>query len=308
MALWEFGSDRDAAGRALLFAAALLDGPRGTDFTEVAPFGWKHRICGVGLVAKDQTQVVPALFIERTDPIFELSALDWREVPEARNGLREAFGANLDWVGNVVAVPVAPSSLHARSGGPVNVLGQNGQLGAPVTWDGDSGYLTAGHVGQLVNENAYDENGVNFGRVVFVRTASPIQPQGCAGSSVDVAVIRLNRDLPHNNNLLIASIAAPQPDGRVEVHTRRGVKIAQIYGAARWWYVSGGRVTLTEVYLSSRGVTQAGDSGGPVLLAGATGQIIGHIVSGGTATSCFQDIAHQLSEIRKDPNFQAIRL
>ncbi|MGB8032046.1 MAG: hypothetical protein WCF30_20535 [Terracidiphilus sp.] len=249
---------------------------------------------------------MPALFFEQKDhPITQLSARHWREFPLAGAALRDAFGENLDWVGDAVAVPVSPSSLHALPGGPVRVMAQNGELGAPVTWNGCNGYLTAGHVGQSLNEEAYDENHGNIGKVVFVRTANAIQPQGCAGSSVDVAIIKLYPGLQHGYRY---SIGIPQPNDTVVVHTRRGMEIAQIYGAARWWYVSKVGVTLTEVYLSSRGVTEEGDSGGPVLLARSKGQIIGSIVSGGTATSCFQDIAHQLSEIRKDPNFQNIRL
>jgi hypothetical protein len=307
MAVWEFGDNREAAGRALLLAAALLDGPRNTDRPEAGPFGWRFRICGVGLFAR-QTEVVPAVYIER-ESVFELAALNWREAPEVVAALRAAFGENLDWVGdNVVAVPVSSTFLHADPGDPLHVLKMNGQFGAPVTWGAGKGFLTAGHVGQKVNMSVDDGSGKRLGTVVFVRTANAIQPQGCAGSSVDVAVVALDPGVPQGNRLKIVSTTVPAPYGAVEVHTRSGVKPARVSGAARWWYVSGKGVTLTEIYLSGGGVTAYGDSGGPVMEAGWGGRIIGHIVSGGAAISCFQDIDHQLAEIRKDPAFATIRL
>ncbi len=321
MALWEFGTDRDATGRALLLAAALFDGPRWVRSPSAvlepsltlpgAPFSWNFGICGVGLFSMDPFLVTPALYFQRVGPVDALTPRPWPAVPEAVQALREVFGNDLDWIGNTQVVFVSPTSLHAEPGGPVHVSAENGELGAPVTWGvnrAHRGYLTAGHVGRLLKNAADDGKGNALGDVVFVRTASKGQPLDCASSSLDVAVIELKPNVHHGNRLKIASTVVPAPNASVDVYTRKGMRTVQIWGATKWWYISSSRVTLTEIYLSHTGVTSSGDSGGPVLLSGGSGEIIGHIVSGGSATSCFQDIDHQLVEIRKDPTFQHIQI
>ena len=202
---------------------------------------------------------------------------------------------------------VSPTALQVGPGSATRALGINGQLGAPVSWSANKGYLTAGHVAQSVKASVDDGNGKVIGKVAWVRTASAVQPQGCAGSSVDVAVIELQVGRP-NNKGGIKSTALAQPFSALDVQTKKGVKTTRIVGTARWWYLPRPTgVTLTEIYLSEKDVTADGDSGGPVLLSAPGGQVIGHIEGGGKNTSCFQDIHHQLAEVRKIQLSQTFR-
>ncbi len=304
MALWEFSRNREVAGRALVISAGLMQGPRGADFNRYGPFGAQFGICGVGVVyLEEYSNLIPAVFYlgEPSPRLFR-----WNDNSSVVEALRAAFGNDLDWVRDTAAIPVLPTELLARPGEDIDGPFLSGLFGAPVTWAGKQGFLTAGHVADATGSNIADKAGNSIGQAVFVRKGQAIQPQGCNSSSVDVGVIELNTGVAQSNNLGIRTSAIPKPNSAVDVHTSNGVKPAKINGAASWWWVSAQQVVLTELYLSGA-VTVSGDSGGPVLLQGGNGEIIGHVVAGGTV-SCYQDIDHQLAEIRKDPAFQNISI
>jgi hypothetical protein len=305
MPVWQFGNDRGAAARALLLAEALFEGPRGG--SRNVPFAWEYKVCGVGLFARNETNVVPALFVETAGPVSELSALNWNNVAEAGAALRAVFGTNLEWLGEVVAVRVPPTLLHANPGDGVRVLKNTGLLGSAVTWKGGRGYLTAGHVAQGSGNAVHDSRGSKLGDVVFIRTGSSAVSGGCTSSSVDVAVIESAPGV----TVLSAGISGTgmaSPRAAVNVYTASGPVGALIYAATQWWWMSGMGVALTQVYLSGSSVTGSGDSGGPVTLSASPNVVIGHVVGGNAVLSCFQDVDHQLAEIRGDPAFSTIAI
>ncbi len=306
MPIWRFGNDRGAAARALLLAEALFEGPQARNRS--VPFALEYRVCGVGLFARNETDVVPALYIETEGASAPLSAVGWRDVPDAYSALTAVFGENLEGIGEVVAVRVPSTTLHTSPGDITSVAGQSGLLGAPVTWSGGSGYLTAGHVGQANGMSAADSGGAKIGNVVFVRTGSSATAGGCATFSVDVAVIGLTSGVTQLNTRGISGTAVPSPRAPVVVFTRSGNKPAVIYGAAQWWWVSRAQLALTQIYISGSAVTKKGDSGGPVVLAKSPGSVIGHVIGGNNVLSCFQDADHQLAEIRTDPAFSSISI
>lgn len=305
MPVWQFGNDKGAAARAALLAEALFEGPRGE--SRKAPFAWEYKICGVGLFARNATNVVPALFVETTGAVNQLSVLNWSNDAEASAALTAVFGTNRQWLGEVVAVRVPPTLHHAGPGDGITVLGKTGLLGSAVKWAGGHGYLTAGHVAQAKGNAVFDSGGSKLGNVVFIRTGSSAVSGGCTSSSVDVAVIDLGPGIP----VLTAGISRTgmaSPRASVDVYTASGPQVALIYAATQWWWMSGAGVALTQVYLSGSSITSPGDSGGPVTLSASPNLLIGHVVGGNAVLSCFQEVDHQLAEIRGDPTFSTITI
>ncbi len=303
MPVWQFGNDRGAAARAALLAEALFEGPTGANRT--APFAWEYKICGVGLFARNETNVVPALFVETTGPVSQLSALNWNDVAEANAALTAVFGPNLNWLGEVVAVQVPPTLAHTAPGDSIIVLANTGLLGSAVTWAGGQGYLTAGHVAQAKGNIVYDNARSKIGKIVFIRTGNSAVAGGCSSSSIDVAIIATVPGAPIVKGGISAT-GTPFPRAAVMVYTATGHKPGFIYAATQWWWMSGMSVALTQVYLSGSSITTHGDSGGPVTLSTSPNRVIGHIVGGNAVLSCFQDVDHQLAEIRGDPTFSTI--
>jgi hypothetical protein len=305
MSLWGFGATTDAVGRALLLAEGLRRGPPGWD-VKGGPFGVRFGICGVGLFSRSANNVLPSLFINSGTTLHELAEQPLAEFPGAREALYRVFQDSPELLkADILAVPVSPTFSQISSGDLVSVNGIRGQLGAPVKWQTSSGYLTAGHVGQSNKLVVHDHLMSSIGTVVYVLDplSSPTLSNG-----VDVAVIELNQGMTHGAPPAITATAIPTANAAVDVYTQSGVRSAQIYGSAAWWYAASSKVTYTDVYLSGTGVTKGGDSGGPVLLSGNPTHIIGHVVCGGSATSCFQDVDHQLAAIRNNPSFSTIGL
>jgi hypothetical protein len=263
----------------------------------------------VGLFARNETNVVPALFVETTDAVNELTVLNWNDDAQASTALTAVFGTNLRWRGEVVAVRVPPTLFHAvRPGARITVPGKPpGLLGSAVKWAGGHGYLTAGHVVHAKGNAVYDSGGSKLGNVVFIRTGSSAVSGGCTSSSVDVAVIDLGPGIPFVT-AGISGTGTASLCATVDVGTASGPKAALIYAATQWWWMSGMGVALTQVYLSGSSVTSPGDSGGPVTLSASPNLLIGHVVGGNTLLSCFQEVDHQLAEIRGDPTFSTITI
>jgi hypothetical protein len=62
------------------------------------------------------------------------------------------------------------------------------------------------------------------------------------------------------------------------------------------------------IYFTTSGITRLGDSGGAVFEKGGT-RLIGHVLgSSQMATSYFQDVRYQLSEICQDPTFASLQI
>jgi hypothetical protein len=114
------------------------------------------------------------------------------------------------------------------------------------------------------------------------------------------------------NRLGITGTAVARGSAAIEVY-RRGYPNpvpSTIQGGQGWFIASAPGAPLTTlgaVYLLSAGVTVLGDSGGPVTLQG-TSAIIGHVAAGGPATSCIQDVLHQLKRIKSNKAFKTIQI
>lgn len=300
MSIWEFGYSLEAASRALVLAEGLMYGPAGTGELS-RPFSVEYGVWGVGLFATNNKVVVPAVFVDGGASISSLAAHPLTEYPQAVAAIAAAFGQSLPWQDAVRAVPVSPMQFQADAGDYVKA-GMQGQLGVPVQWAGKRGFLTAGHVGKAIKTAAYDSTGLHLGTVVFVRAPPPGRTP-----SPDIAVIEIGASIPCGNKLGITSPAKAGPQDAVTVHARSGPKKASIAAFSSYVYLKKSNVTVSDVYQTNNGVTVGGDSGGPVLTAKGA-HIIGHIVGGGSATSCIQELDHQLNAIRSDPAFASIQV
>ena len=308
MYLWDFGAPMDVAARALLLSMGLLLGPAEFEDRPEAsnrPFGIDFGICGVGLHAQDTVDIAPCLFVEGNSGIKQLIRRPLSANERAYQALVTVFGSNLDWTKDVVVVPVGPVTLQSDPGDPISTT-VTGQLGAPVQWGADRGYLTAGHVGKKVGTRVNGSAG-QVGNVVFA-----LDPTGITfPSSIDVSVVEVTPS-SWGNRLGITGAGKPGPMANVQVFRRTNPNpvAAVVCGKTDWWTVTSPTTpptTLRGVYLSTIGVTAGGDCGGPVLLAGSK-TVIGHVAAGGPSTSCFQDVRHQLRRIKADPAFASIRI
>jgi hypothetical protein len=309
MSLWQFGGTVEHTGRAMVLADGLLNGPIPQKKLS-RPFGADFGICGVGLFGESRRNLKSAIFIDKLEKETKLRAFGLADFPKVRDALGLAFGSEREWLEqDVVVVPVPKTSAQVAPGAYVKA-GAPGQLGCPVKWGSgpSKGILTAGHVGLSVGTKAYDDAGKQIGTVIFVLNPSP---GAGATAAIDVAVIEFSSGVVAVTTPKIVATAIPPPGAAVEVHVRRShaatVHTTNIYGGAGWFYAVLSNVTYSDVYISG-GVTQSGDSGGPVFLQGVVGNIIGHVVCGAPAISCIQDIQQQLKAISNDPVFSTISL
>jgi hypothetical protein len=215
------------------------------------------------------------------------------------------FGTNLDWIlKDVIVVQTGRLELQADPGDPVQTTA-TGQLGAPVQWGTSFGFLTAGHVGKSVGSIVQDSGLNTVGTVVFA-----MDPTGKGATpEIDVAVVEVPwKDW--GNRLGITGAAVARGSAAIDIYRRSYPNPipSTIQGGKGWCVVSppgAPLTTLNAVYLSSAGVTAGGDSGGPVMLNRTT-NIIGHVAAGGPATSCIQDVRHQMRKIKSKPAFKTI--
>jgi hypothetical protein len=334
MWLWEFGASMDVAARALLLAEGLYQGPEPesqSETTASVPFGLSYGICGVGLYALPtghaaskskgsilfppftaRENIVPCLFVTAGPGLERLVTQPLATFAPAGAAITAVFGEEYTtWTSDVVVAPVSPMRPQADPGDPVQTS-KTGQLGAPVSWGGGKGYLTAGHVGLSVGSVVYDDAGSRIGSIVYAD--DPTGVGSTAAPGIDVALVDLDSGIPWGNSLGIASAAVAKGLDNVDVYTRASLKsgptMVSLCSKSEWFIVDDPPTpptALRGVYLSSNGVTAAADSGGPVLLNG-TKSIIGHIGAGGSNTSCFQDIRRQLRRIKSNSIYKAITL
>lgn len=183
----------------------------------------------------------------------------------------------------------------------VTASGTTGTLGACVTAaSAQDGILTAGHVAPL-GTTVHDSSGTN-GQVTY--SHNPATVAGVVPAA-DVAVIE---HVPHVavTGPPISTAASAEGRAAVEIHgAASGIVTTEVMGFTPFLYVPSMAGMWGQVYFTTAGVTQAGDSGSPTLLSG-TETLIGHLVgASGHLTSYIQAIDLQLhasgSTLRASP-------
>jgi hypothetical protein len=302
MSLIRFGANPEDAGRALVLAAGLLQGPLNADNRE-RPLRVARGLCGVGLFA-DKGGIWPSIFVDAPKMQGKLAALEPSEYPRINDILGQVFFYGREWLTkNLKIVPVASCKIQANSADAITCVGIRGRFGVPVNWSGSRGYMTAGHVGQQVGNTVYDASKAGIGAVVF---ASDPQPNQYATADFDIALVECDPNAVINN-LRIGNFATAAANESVLVHAGNPPLPTDILAYCKWFAATQSAVTFADVYLSSNAVTVDGDSGAPVTLR-KSGEVIGHVVAGGANTSCFQDIKPQLARLRSDSKFASLAI
>jgi hypothetical protein len=309
MWLWEFGAPLEIAARALLLSQGLYEGPTLGESGEWSnvPFAFNYGITGVGLYVRNPNDIVPSIYTVGSPDLKEMT---WTPFPSGGpfyEAVARVFGTELDWIlKDVIVVQTGRLELQADPGDPIQTTTDTGQLGAPVQWGTSYGYLTAGHVGKSVGSIIQDSALNTVGTVVFA-----MDPTGKGATpEIDVAVVEVAGKV-WSNRLSITGAAVARGSAAVDVYRRSYPNPipSTIQGGKSWFVASppgAPLTTLNAVYLTSAGVTAGGDSGGPVMLSGTT-TMIGHVAAGGPATSCIQDVRHQMRKIKSNPAFRTIR-
>ena len=301
MSLIRFGASPEDAGRALVLAAGLLQGPS-TDASPDRPLRALYGVCGVGLFA-EQGRAWPTIFVDAPDMQGTLVAIGASDFPRVNEIIRLVFPQGPSWLtDNLKVVHVAPCAKHADTGDKI-IAGTGGRLGALVRWGTSLGYLTAGHVGQRVGNTVVDAAGGSIGSVVY---ANDPQPNQHATADIDIALVKCDPTVLAGNIGSIRMVGTAKSNDRVIV--QYVPPITTIVAYCKWFVATTSGVTFADVYLSSNGITGNGDSGAPVVLAGNSQSVIGHVVAGGRNTSCFQDVKPQMARVRSDPQFAALTI
>jgi hypothetical protein len=227
------------------------------------------------------------------------------EVANALELMQVLFGdllasPELEWLRSVAVLSVPTPEPNLAPGDQI-AASLSGLAGAPVTWSGKRGLLTAGHVG--AKGAAVSDASSTVGTIVF--SSDPSKKRGVISS--DVAVVELASGTLLGGMPAVSGILHPAPAADVDIYTQRGVQTISLMGQTPYLNIPNYGM-FGDVYFTVSGVTQLGDSGGPVFERGG-GRLIGHVVgSSGPATSYFQDIGYQLQEIRNDPTFATLRI
>jgi hypothetical protein len=310
MWLWEFGAPLETAARALLLSEGLYQGPTLGETGEWSsvPFAFNYGITGVGLYARKPNEIVPSVYTVGSPDVKEMT---WTAFPNEGpfyEAVTQVFGPDPGWIlKDVIVVQTGRLELQTDPGDPIQTS-VTGQLGAPVQWGTSRGFLTAGHVGKRVGTIVQDSALNTVGTVVFA-----IDPTGNGATpEIDVAVVEVAAGQAWGNSLGITGAAVARASAAIDIYRRSHPNPvpSMIQGGKAWCVVSppgAPLTTLNAVYLSSAGVTASGDSGGPVMLQG-TATMIGHVAAGGPATSCIQDVRHQIRKIKSNPAFRTIRI
>ena len=213
-------------------------------------------------------------------------AMERKEVTAALTGLLDEARPPKEFVFLAVDPPVPQFHPSEEARGS----GSSGTLGAGVTAaSGHHAILTAGHVAPL--HDTVKDSGQKKGFVTFSR--DPAATLGSAPAA-DVAVVEPTGQ-PGGGGPAIASTVPGGPSDEVAIHGAvSGAVTTRIMGFTPFLYAPSMAGMWGQVYFTTHGPTQAGDSGAPALLSG-TAQLIGHLVgASGTITSYIQAIDLQL--------------
>ena len=328
MSIWNFGDSPLLSSRALFLAEALLRGPDNIlEDERMTPFCAQYGVYGAGLASffggfegafgicmlMDERLVGGPLFEDvfpsgesDTSVMTVVRTVPLTEVANALKLMQVLFGnlfasPELDWLKSVAILAVPEPKLNLAPGDQITAS-LAGLAGAPVTWGSvNAGFLTAGHVGAK-GAVVSDASGP-VGTIVF--SSDPVNKGGAI--SPDVAVVELASGTSLGTPPAVSGLIHPAPAADVDIHTQKGVQTISLMGETPYLNVPNHGM-FGDMYWTVSGVTQGGDSGGPVFEHGGSG-LIGHVVgSSGGATSYFQDVAYQLREIRQDPVFATIRI
>lgn len=192
----------------------------------------------------------------------------------------------------LIVVPlIPPIPFRKRVPGTGLLVGdRHGTAGNYAEWNGQQGFLTAGHVAPMLHAPVRDRGGNRLGLVAETlhRHNTPPAP-GCP----DVAFIKTPSIPP---SVRPAAVRAPIEGEGLRLIGQKGPATTWVQGIAQVLRVRRTEPAWGEVILTGDPVAVPGDSGGAVY--GTDVALVGHIVGGAPgAYSVVQDIQYQLNAL-----------
>src|ERR1035441_5790833 len=302
MSLTEFCSHASAPGvdiaaRTLLLADVLIAGP--PNFEHSTPFAWQFGVCGVGVLLNERGILAPALFNTKISPnVF--TPVD-SELIDVITILLDSTPA---WLGEVRFVGVDPPVPQISPGDSITCPNLSGSAGCNVAWSGKVGFLTAGHVAGS-RLGLCSTVGSQVGSIVYSNDPS----NHGASIEADIALVELHPGQTVQNVFKNPASAGPNEPIRV-VTTQTGARNylgTNVRGYSRWQYSPALNGTWGDVYLTTKVVTQPGNSGTPAI--DSSNGVLGHVVGAiPNFSTMIQDISYQLSVISQQIVFARIKL
>jgi hypothetical protein len=209
------------------------------------------------------------------------------ELEDAWGTVVTALGAEPEWLRWTGAVVIPSPEPHVGAGQPISSP-NIGTVGCQVSWNGGSGFLTAGHVAPTANAGVYDGR-TRLGTVRFANNPAG----GGTAPQADVAVVELPTGASYTPALGRATAAVPNTP--ITVLSSSGAK-GVIRGLCSWFSWPSIRGTYGDTYLTGTPVSTGGDSGSAVV-DGSNG-VVGLIVGGAAGmTSFIQDVGYQIRQV-----------
>ena len=279
MSLAEFaGPDRlDIAGRAALVAAALRS--RGVPALRI--------VFGAGLWGKPGTLPQPVVLVDPSKVGLPVGQYLLPNVPVAFDVIRNALGITPPWLSEIHAL-VRPTPLPQAQVGDQISLPTPGRVGCRASWNGGSGFLTAGHVALAKGGQIY------YGSNVLLGTVEEVSNPNGQGSTMmpDVGVVRAAPGVQISTTL--GGTCSAGPNAAVDVHVGT-VTSADIMGLCSFVYVPSVNGTYGDTYFTTQSVTVGGDSGAAVAIGN---DIVGLVVAGtSNYTTYIQDIRYLVANV-----------
>ena len=243
-------------------------------------------VSGVGLISHEgaiRPMIALQYFSDQTPNIVR----PINEIPDFYGVYEQILGPEL--LTEVYALMLAPPEPFAASGDAITSP-NSGRVGCAVSWNGGSGFLTAGHVAPTKGAGVFDRR-TSLGSVVYVSNPAG----GGTAPMADVAVV----ELPAGTKLSStfgARVAAPA-NSTVTVQNGRGGASGNVFAFCtfNYWAKVGG--TYGDTYITDRAVSVGGDSGSAV--TDAAGNLVGTLVGGTKTNSYIQDVQYQIGQIRR---------
>jgi hypothetical protein len=279
MSLWDFArlagssSLREADDASVLAAALVASSPDGLALTPGAGLIWLH----------NKLKIVVLADAKRTG-LQAGVPVPLNQSPIISNVVTGALRRTPDWFFGISVLPIHPPERQITPGG--QITGPSiGTIGTQATWNGGSGFLTAGHVAPVVGASVYDGS-THIGNVVWSN-----DPAG-HGTTVepDIAVIELQSGALFSSPITGKANAGPGASISILSSGTPGV----IMGLSQFLFMPSQNATCGDTYFTTGQITIGGDSGGPVMLGG---DVIGHVVGASPGIMSFvQHVDYQLRE------------
>jgi len=289
----------DVAAQTFLLADILRTGRRygntESGFANLAPFGWRFGVCGVG-VQFFEGELRTAIFTREFPPGAIASLGDSEALG---NVLASFLGAVPDWFRRVMLVGVLPPIPQLSPGDKI-VATNPGTAGCQVYWPHNKGFLSVGHVSGPVGTPVYAA-GQHVGTVLYANdpTNHGSQPES------DVALIGLHPTIAFQSPL--ANSIALGANASLYVLTSAGKAFSSVRSYSLFQFSPTLQGTWGNVYATTGVVTQGGDSGAPVV--DTNNAVVGHVVGEfPTFGTIIQDVHYQLADIGRQPQFSGISI